>query len=465
MIQVGNRKGTIKPADYQWTAEANPEEIYADKIIRNPMTQLEIGDLIPVAARKIEGASVDFMLEQEPLIQGALMSYRLSDGAVTAMVGGYDYAVTRSEFNRAIQAVRQPGSAFKPIIYGAAIEQGLTPATIIVDSPIVYKDVDEQTQLEKTWRPDNSTEKFYGDTTLRNALAFSRNIPSIKLLQHVKISNAINFARRLGIKSKLNEDLTLALGGSAISLEELMKAWAVFANKGQRLTPYFIRRVEDRDGNVLEEYKAPAPEPVIADSVAFLMTSLLQSVVDYGTGNVVKELGRPIAGKTGTTSDYKDAWFVGYIPQMITGVWVGFDEDRAIGRNETGTRAAAPIWLDYMKAATAKMPVEEFAAPGSVIQKLVDTETGDLPTETSRKKAMEWFIDGTAPGQPVRPVPIPGGAQVAAAPSPVPTSADGQPLMNRPLVITGNPGLGPTSRPSAPTNEEVETDEIYREEL
>jgi penicillin-binding protein 1A len=466
VVQVGNRKGFIKPEEYKWVFEANAEEIYTEKIVRNPLTQLEVGNVITVTPRVVANDKSEFALEQEPLVQGALLSYRMPDGALTALVGGYDYAVTKSEFNRAIQAVRQPGSAFKPIIFAAALDQGLTPSTIIVDSPIVYKDVDEQSQLEKIWRPDNATDKFYGETTLRNALAFSRNIPTIKLLQHIKIQTAIDYSRKLGIKSNLSPDLSIALGSSGMTPDELVKAWGVLANKGRKLNTYFIRRIEDRNGQVLEEYKAPAEsEQILPETTAYLITNLLQSVVDYGTGVAVKALGRPVAGKTGTTSDSKDAWFLGYVPQMITGVWVGFDEDRTLGRNETGTKAAAPIWLEYMQEAVKKLPSEEFTVPAGIIQVQVDSETGDLPSPQTKKRLVEVFADGTAPGQiPAKPQGLPG----ATSPSPAPSIAlgpDGNPLPNRTVVITGNPGAMSAPRAAPGSSEDVNADELFRNEL
>ncbi len=312
VVQIGNRRGFIKPDDYEWPLSANPEEVYKEKVVRSPYKELNIGDVITVQAKSLNVEGLDeYSLEQEPLAQGALLSYRIPDGAIVSLVGGYDFSVTKSEFNRAVQAVRQPGSTFKPILYGAGIDAGLTPSTIVVDSPIIYRDQDEQTQLESLWRPDNYDRKFNGDMTMRSALALSRNIPAIKLLQYLKISNVIEFAKKLGIHSKLSDDLSIALGSSGMTLEELLKAWGVFANQGRRLNPYFIRKVVDRDGNTLEEHKEPEPEQVISTATAFLMTSLLKTVVEYGTGTPVKPLGRPTAGKTGTTP------FAGGLPLFL----------------------------------------------------------------------------------------------------------------------------------------------------
>jgi penicillin-binding protein 1A len=454
VVQIGNRRGFIKPDDYEWPKFANPEEVYKEKVVRDPYKELKIGDVITVQPKVINSQGFDeHSLEQEPQVQGAILSYRIPDGAIVSMVGGYDYNVTKSEFNRAVQAVRQPGSTFKPILYAAALDAGLTPSTIIVDSPIIYRDADEQTQLENVWRPDNYDRKFYGDMTLRSALNLSRNIPAIKLLQHLKISTVIEYAKKLGIQSKLAEDLSIALGSSGMTLEELLKAWGVFANQGQRLTPYFIRKVVDRDGNVLEEYKAPEVEQVIPNSTAYLMTSLLKTVVEHGTGTPVKALGRPTAGKTGTTSDYKDALFVGYVPELITGVWVGFDEDRPIGKNELGGKAAAPIWLQYMQVATASLEAKDWEVPSTVQIAQIDSETGDVPTPRTQKRISEYFAVGNTPGLPKGTLNEKFELVVEKDAAPVKTA-----------VVTGNPDVLPGSSQQNSEESDVNTDDLLRED-
>ncbi len=466
IIGIGNQKGIIKPVDYQWANQANPEELYTEKVIRSPYEQLNIGEVITVVSKATKNTVTketreEFSLGQQPLVQGALVSYNIPDGALKSLVGGYDFRVTKSEFNRAIQAQRQPGSSFKPIVYAAALDNGLTPSTIIVDSPIVYRDNDEKTQVEKTWKPDNSTDKFYGDTTLRNALAFSRNVPTIKLLQYLKIPTVIEYAKKLGIKSTLANDLTLAIGSSAVSLDEIAKAEATFANHGKKVHTFFIRRIEDRNGAILEEHQQEPDEELIPEATAFLITSMMRSVVDIGTGTVAQGLKRPVAGKTGTTNDFKDAWFLGFIPQIFTGVWVGFDEDRPLGKNETGGYAAAPIWLQYMKTAAADLPVEDFDPPKSVVQVQVDSETGDLPSAKTKKRYSEYFAEGSAPGQ-TAPAPTPSpGAQ-----NPAPTNVAGNSQVNRTKVITGNPDR-PTleGAPSNSGDADVGADELYRNEL
>ena len=439
LVQVGNKSGSITSSNYQWTREANPTEIYKEKIIRDPFRELSVGDLIDVQYLGGE----NFALDQKPLVQGSLLSYRLPDGAIHSMVGGYDFYSTRSEFNRATQAVRQPGSTFKPIIYGAALEKGVTPASIIVDSPIVYKDNSEKDELEKSWKPDNYGSVSYGDTSLRSALAHSRNIPTIKLLQYIKVQTAIDFARKLGIKGKLNDDLTLALGSSGITLDELTNAISVFANQGKKTSPYFIRKIENRNGEKIEEHQDLNAEQIISPQIAFLVSSLMRSVIDFGTGVSIKELGRPVAGKTGTTSDYKDALFVGFIPQMITSVWVGFDENQQVGPAETGTRAAAPIWLEYMKAATKDMEIQDFSVPEGITQVTVDAETGNLPTSRSRKLISEYFVEGTAPGQKRT---LPNG-EISTE-------------INKPIIITG---YGPSFNPEAQAGHDDSTTDAETE--
>ncbi len=462
LVQVGNRKGEILPKDYQWAQFANPEEIYAKKIIRSPYAELKTGNVIHVTPKKITDTSVSYLLEQKPMVQGALLSFDVPSGAMLSMVGGYDFFTTKSEFNRATQAARQPGSTFKPIVYGAALASGLTPSTVIVDSPLIYSSQNEKDEFEKTWKPSNYGEKFYGDTRLRNALALSRNIPTIKLLQFLGVKKVLEFAQRLGITTPLHGDLSLALGSSGLSLEELMHAWGVYANQGKKLHTYFIEKIEDRNGDILEQHEIPADEQVLDPKVAYLMTSLLQSVVEFGTAVDAQSLKRPVAGKTGTTNDYTDALFLGYTTKILTGVWVGFDEDRPIGRNETGTVAALPIWLSYMKAATENMPVENFTMPEGIVQLSIDAETGDLPREKTRKRMSEFYIDGTAPGQK----PLPNTQNTASSNAPGDTTTP-----NKTIIITGNNHIGDSQNPASssgvPANTEEEdssTDDMLREE-
>jgi penicillin-binding protein 1A len=306
------------------------------------------------------------------------------------MIGGRDFAA--SQFNRAVQSRRQPGSAFKPIIYAAAIDKGYTPASMLIDAPIIYHDE----ARDFTWKPRNYGRRFHGPTSLRRALAQSRNVVTVKLLRDIGVSYVIDYARRLGITSPLAPNLSLALGSSGVSLLELVQAYSVFANRGERVAPIFVTRIVDRDGRVLEEAE-DRREPVISPATAYIVTSLLESVVQEGTGQHVKALGRPVAGKTGTTDDLHDAWFMGYTPGFTTGVWVGFDDDTPLGDGETGARAASPIWLGFMQTLLQDRPVEVFTVPEGVVFAKIDAETGLLAIAESRETRFECFKEGTEP--------------------------------------------------------------------
>ena len=306
------------------------------------------------------------------------------------MVGGRDFS--ESQFNRAVQSRRQPGSAFKPIIYAAALDKGYTPATTIIDSPIVLDDMEH----DFTWKPRNYGERFYGPTLFRDALAKSRNVVTIKILRDIGIDYAIDYARKLGITSSLSRNLSIALGSSGISLLELVRSYSVFNNLGYLVQPVVITKIVDRDGNVLEEAH-PVREKVIEPSTAYIMTNLLEGVVKHGTGHRVRALNRPVAGKTGTTNNLWDAWFAGYTPGYITGTWVGFDDDSSLGISETGSRAASPIWLGFMQRILADKPVRVFQVPEGVVFAKIDAETGLLPIPESEKTIFESFKEGTVP--------------------------------------------------------------------
>ncbi len=323
-------------------------------------------------------------------IQGALLSMSLPDGAIRAMIGGRDY--NQSEFNRAVQSRRQPGSAIKPLIYAAALDKGYTPATIIVDSPIVFNDP----VLEGKWKPKNYSRYFVGPTTLRNALTHSRNVVTIKILRDIGVNYAIRYARKLGLKSELTPDLSLALGSSDVTLQELLVAYSVFAIQGARPVPKLMHRIDDRDGEILETFQ-PESEEVISPQTAYLMASLLRSVVQEGTGRSVRSLGVPCAGKTGTTNDYRDAWFIGFTPEKIVGVWMGYDQPQNLGSHESGGRVAAPVWLYHMKKVLKAGPNKAFSIPSGIVFAKIDTQTGLLATSRTKKNRLECFLEGTEP--------------------------------------------------------------------
>ena len=330
--------------------------------------------------------------------EGALVCFDLETGYVKAMVGGRDFR--KSQFNRATQARRQTGSAFKPIVYASALDKGYTPASVIMDSPIVFE------WGEKRWKPKNFEGRFSGLTTVRNALAHSINIVTVKIAQDIGIDYIKDYAQKLGISSPLQNDLSMALGSSSISLYELTKAYAVFANQGNLLRPIFIKKILDRDGNLLEENlplsylrQPPDPNPIVSPQTAYLITYLMEGVVQNGTGWRAKALGRPVAAKTGTTDQFLDAWFIGYTPELIAGVWVGFDEERSLGENETGSRAASPIWVAFMSTILKDRPAREFTVPEGIEFMKVDPRTGQLSTE--KEATLECFKEGTGPTQRV----------------------------------------------------------------
>ncbi len=399
-VRIGNSLGQIALADMQWARQPDIEVAYYEVKVKRPGEALQAGDVIWVKAKeKPPDAELwPLALEQEPAAQAALMCIEAETGFVKAIVGGRDFR--DSQFNRAIQSRRQPGSAFKPLIYAAALdkqyeeepERFYTPASVIIDSPIVFDDEER----DFTWKPKNYKERFFGPTLMRDALAKSRNVVTIKILQDIGIDYAIDYANKLGIHSDLSKDLSIALGSSGVSLLELTKAYSVFANRGYLIEPVFITKIEDRDGNVLEEM-TPERIKVIEETTAYLMTHLLEGVVKYGTGWRVKALNRPVAGKTGTTNNLFDAWFMGYTARYITGTWVGFDDEAPLGKSETGSRAASPIWLGFMQRILADMPPKIFEVPEGVVFTQIDAETGLLPIPESKETVFVCFKEGTEP--------------------------------------------------------------------
>ena len=392
IVRMGSTLGVIRIDDMRWARKPNPEVAYYETRVNHVKEVLKVGDVIQVGVKKkiFDTDRWWLSLEQVPKVQAALLCIESETGNVKVMMGGKDFR--ESQFNRAIQSRRQPGSAFKPIIYAAALDKGYTPATMIIDSPIVYED----TEHDFTWKPRNYKEKFYGPTIFRDALTKSRNVVTIKILQDIGIGYAIDYARKLGITSNMNRDLSIALGSSGVSLLELVSAYSVFNNLGYLVEPVFITKILDREGNVIEEGN-PVRRKVIEQNTAYIMTSLLEGVVKHGTGHRVKALKRPVAGKTGTTNNLHDAWFVGYTPRYNTGTWVGYDEENSLGKGETGSRAASPIWVGFMQRLLADKPVRVFQVPEGVVFSKIDAETGLLPIPESKKTIFECFKEGTVP--------------------------------------------------------------------
>ncbi|MCD8522672.1 MAG: penicillin-binding protein 1A [Saccharospirillaceae bacterium] len=394
------------------------------------------------------------VLAQIPEVEGSLVSLRPKDGAILALVGGFSSG--SNKFNRAIQADRQPGSAFKPFIYSAALANGFTPASIINDAPVVFEDA----SLENTWRPQNNSGKFYGPTRLREALYKSQNLVSIRILKQIGPSKAVNYIEPFGFpRSKLNADLSLALGASALTPLELATGYCVLANGGFAVDPYLIRRIEDNNGNVLftanprtvcpecekhagneptahelleqqleqqlgldSERQASAEALPVAPRVMdkrthFLMISMLKDVVRLGTGKRALALNREdLAGKTGTTNDQKDAWFSGFSPELVTTVWIGFDQPNTLGRWAFGSNTALPVWVDYMGSALNGVPEQPFEQPEGVVSVRIDPETGLLAAPGQSNAIFEYFREEDVPSQPVKIPPANGSGDTGLVP-------------------------------------------------
>ncbi len=326
-----------------------------------------------------------------PYIQGSAIAMDPRTGHIRALIGGRDFL--QSPFNRAVQAQRQPGSAFKPFIYVAAVDNGFIPSDVVVDAPLSFPEVDGT-----VWAPQNYDRTFSGPVTLRYALQKSINIPAIKMLRRLGVSQVASYARRMGIRSPIGQNLSLALGTSEVNLLELTSAYGVLANEGIRNEPLFILKVEDDEGNVLET-NSPHPVDVLSEETVSVATNMLESVMDHGTGYPARAMGftAPAAGKTGTTDEYTDAWFVGYTPNLVAGVWVGFDVKRRMGGSMTGAVAALPVWTDVMKSWASNHPVERFPVPAGTVTREVCAETGLIATDACPNVTAEVFGQGTEP--------------------------------------------------------------------
>lgn len=480
-VRLPEAKGFINFETMTWARKPDPEKKSEYDQIKSPSQALKNGDVIlvkiasenmqwPVPKNKKKPLAypnakmhLQVELDQEPEVEGSLLSIDQQNQDVIAMVGGFDFK--RNEFNRALQAARQTGSAFKALVYAAALEKGYNPSTLIIDAPIAYKQAAEEGQEEeKVWKPSNHEKNFNGEITMRNALIKSLNIPSVKIIEDIGVSYATEFAQRLGIFSKLNPDFTLVLGSSSVTLYEMTKAFSQLGRMGLRTRPTMVKKVIARNGKVILEkldldarfteeikqlderfeekrksyleqlntsiqefkvnqaqsesaevsgdpteakkppqneslYYFDNPDQLIKPEVAYVITDMLRNVITdpHGTGGRAAALGRDIAGKTGTTNGYFDAWFIGYTPNVATGVWVGFDKERTIGKSEVGGKAALPIWLDYMKVAHQDLPQMSFDAPSKVKTVKIDAETGRLANSASQRVVEQTYILGTEP--------------------------------------------------------------------
>ena len=388
IIKTRGVLGKLSIDDARWASRVIESKKGAARMLTNfALTQiLSPGDIIKVSIKSIKGAHVQLALEQEPQAEGALVAVEPGTGYIRAIIGGYDFI--RSDFNRALYAKRQPGSAFKPIIYAAALDHGFTPASVFMDERVTYPG-----GPKGDWSPENADHKFYGPTTLREALTYSRNVVTVKLVDSLGIGNVIDFARTVGVQGDMPRDFTLALGSLSVTPMELAMCYSVFADEGMKTNPIAIKYVTDARGTVLESNE-PEAEEVVSPQTSFLITSMMEDVVRHGTGWRAKAVGRPVAGKTGTTNDYRDAWFVGYTSNLLAAVWVGFDDMKPLGSQETGARAASPIWVQFMQSMAGE--AEEFPVPEGIVTRSIDPSTGLLVRDESAG-VKEYFREGTEP--------------------------------------------------------------------
>lgn len=419
---VGNQELNIYAKDFAWaTKETMPDGSLKSV---SPIRDLVNGDIIEVSFIK-EEKGYKPILDQSPDIEGALVLINPKTGEVVSLVGGANYQTT--QFNRVTQAKRQPGSVFKPIVYLTAIDAyDYTPSSIVYDSPRTFRVNDN------FWVPNNFDGKFLGPITLREALQKSRNLVSVDIISNIGVESVIRYARKLGIESDLGKNLSLSLGSGEVSLLELTRAYGVFPAGGVLANTVFITKIEDRNGNVIFDYEkelATSTKQVIGEDVAFIMSYLMKGVVDSGTGYRVKALGRPAAGKTGTSNDFMDTWFVGFTPQWAAGVWAGFDTKKLIGKKETGGTSAAPIWLYFMKdfleyeenkeyeaqleenqkiakeqgvefKIPAKKEAPNFLPPPDVVPYWINKKTGVKVEKNTPGAFLEYYKKGTAPNEP-----------------------------------------------------------------
>ena len=381
----------------EWARPFDPRQNGKGLVLDKFQDILRRGDIILVERLEREKAGdspgnepVAVALVQEPDVQAAAVVTEPATGAIRAITGGYDFE--RSQFNRAFQAVRPPGSAFKPVVYSAAISEGWTPSDIIMDTPIIFPRNGQQ----DFWVPTNFENKFYGPTTLREGLARSRNVITVKLANSVGVSKIIKRAQELGIRSPLKRNLSIALGSSGVTLLELTSLYATLANRGRRLEPHVITYIQDSDGKTVWS-TVPSVTQAVPPEEAYIILSLLENVVQFGTAVKAKALNRALAGKTGTTNDYQDAWFVGVSPQYSTGVWVGMDDKSSLGRNETGGNAALPIWMNITESIHEGLPRSKFKRPVKVKMITINPQTGLRVSRGTKGSVRQAFISGSEP--------------------------------------------------------------------
>jgi penicillin-binding protein 1A len=375
-VRIAQYHALVGPKEISWAQKGSPAQIF------------KAGDLAYFKIESLDetNRTATVTLEQIPTVEGALITIQNATGEIKAMVGGYDFEA--SEFNRATQAMRQVGSTFKPVVYSTALENGMSPESTIIDAPISFTD-----GLGRVWRPANYDGKFKGQISVRQALTESRNVPTIKVASLIGIKNVVVMARRFGLAGTLEPYLPLALGACEATPLEMASAFTVFPNMGMQATPYFIKKIEDYDHTKKEEM-LPRMRKVLPPEIAEKMLGILQNVVQNGTATAAKSLGRPVGGKTGTTNDFTDAWFIGFTPSITTAVWVGHDERKTLGNKETGAAVALPIWIRYMEAVLRDSQVEQFSASEMTDQIVSENSEQNLPV---RKKLFIEDLPGSTP--------------------------------------------------------------------
>ena len=387
-LRVGRYHADLTRDGYPWTYKTSAEALF------------KTGDVVDVAVTKVDQASgtLTVTLEQTPLAEAALIAIDNHTGQIRAMVGGWSF--TRSKFNRSIQAYRQIGSTFKPIVYTAAIDRGYTPTSMINDNPVTYPQA-----VGEAYTPTNYDHTFLGPVTMRYALEESRNIPAIKMMDLLGPKTVLEYAKRFGFEENFPPYLPIALGAGDATLMEVTSAYSTFPNQGVRMKPFMVMNVKDRDGNLLEENRGEASDVIHADT-AYVMTNMLRGVMSTrGTGQRAAAMASmwPLAGKTGTVDDNTDAWFIGFDPDITVGVWIGNDDKRkSLGASEQGSLAALPMWMEFMQGyingRDDKDDPPDFQAPGNIVFLPVDQKTGAVLPATAKGAINEAFISGTQPG-------------------------------------------------------------------
>ncbi len=417
------RRGTLTLEDMKWARKYLNDGYALGPQVQKPADVVQVGDVIMVEEKKSENENAkenqdeaeqaDYHLRQVPLIQGGLIALNPHTGRVLAMQGGWNYRYGGSEFNRATQAQRQPGSAFKPFVYLAALDKGFTPATLVLDAPFVLED-----DVAGTWKPSNYSKNFYGPTPIRIGIEKSRNLMTVRLADFLGMELIAKYANHFGITDDMQPLLANSLGSAETTLLRMTTSYAMLVNGGKKVTPTFIDRVQNRHGKTIFKHddrkcercgslikwegqefpKVPDTREQIADPrTAYQMVSIMEGVIKRGTGTRLRSLNRPIAGKTGTTNDSRDAWFIGFTPNLVVGVYAGFDSPRSLGKRETGSSVAVPIFKDFMKEALKDKPPVPFRRPPGIRNIRINAETGVRARPGDKKVIWESFVKGTEP--------------------------------------------------------------------